>query len=46
MAGYLDVLGLNTGYLVIFDPADIEWDKKIYWKETVFNNKTIIMAGL
>jgi hypothetical protein len=30
---YLDGLGLKEGYLVIFDPGDIDWEKKIYWKE-------------
>lgn len=43
---YLDTLGLKEGYLVIFDPADIPWEKKLYWKETVYNNKTIIMVGV
>ncbi|NIM16416.1 MAG: AAA family ATPase [Candidatus Aminicenantes bacterium] len=43
---YLDIIGLKEGYLVIFDPADIEWENKIYWKKTVYKNKTIIMVGL
>lgn len=43
---YLDTLGLKEGYLVIFDPAAIDWEKKLYWKKTVHNNKTIIMVGL
>ena len=43
---YLDKLGLDKGYLVIFDPADIEWEKKLYLEETIFNDKTIIMVGL
>ncbi|MCP4218644.1 MAG: hypothetical protein GY765_28680 [bacterium] len=46
LAGYLDRLGLKEGYLVIFDPADIEWEKNIYIKSTVCNDKTIIMVGL
>jgi hypothetical protein len=46
LARYLDGLGLNRGYLVIFDPAGIEWEEKIYWKEILHNGKTIIMVGL
>jgi len=46
LAGYLDTLGLKTGYLIIFDPADIDWDKKIYRQEITIKNKTIIMFGL
>jgi hypothetical protein len=46
LARYLDGLGLKEGYLVIFDPADIEWEKKIYWEETGYKGKTIIMVGL
>lgn len=45
LARYLDGLGLKKGYLVIFDPADIEWEKKIYWQETFYKDKTIIMVG-
>ncbi len=43
---YLDTLGLGEGYLVVFDPADIEWEKKLYWKEITYNGKKIIMVGL
>ncbi len=42
---YLDQLGLNEGYLVIFDPSDIEWEKKLYWEDIVYNNKKITMVG-
>lgn len=43
---YLDGLGLKEGYLVIFDPADIDWEEKIYWNEEVYKGKTIFMVGL
>ncbi|MFC2140674.1 AAA family ATPase [Acidobacteriota bacterium] len=43
---YLDKLGLKQGYLVIFDPADIPWDKKIYMKKIDYNDKTITMVGV
>ena len=46
LARYLDGLGLKRGYLVIFDPGDIDWEEKIYWKEEVYKGKTIIMVGL
>jgi hypothetical protein len=43
---YLDRLGLKKGWLIIFDPADIAWEQKLYWQETVYNDKTIIMVGV
>lgn len=43
---YLDRLGLKEGYLIIFDPSDIQWEKKLFWKETTYNDKTIIMVGV
>lgn len=46
LARYLDGLGLEEGYLVIFDPGDIDWEEKIYWQEIVYNGKTIVMVGL
>lgn len=46
LAGYLDRLGLREGYLVIFDPGDLEWDEKIYYKEIDHSGKKIIMVGL
>lgn len=45
LAGYLDRLGLNEGYLVIFDPGDKEWEEKIYYNATENNGKKIIMVG-
>jgi len=46
LAGYLDRLGLNQGYLVIFDPADKDWEEKIYYTETAHKGKKIIMVGV
>ncbi len=43
---YLDRLGLAHGYLVIFDPSDLEWDEKIHWKKISHKNKTITMVGI
>ncbi|MCK4766181.1 MAG: AAA-like domain-containing protein [Candidatus Aminicenantes bacterium] len=43
---YLDRLGIKEGYLVIFDPADIEWEEKLYWKKTTHNKKSIFMVGV
>jgi hypothetical protein len=42
---YLDHLGLDEGYLIIFDPSDKDWDEKLYIKEIAHNNKKIIMVG-
>jgi hypothetical protein len=38
-------LGLDKGYLVIFDPSDKTWEEKIYYKEITYNNKEITMVG-
>ncbi|MCP5054673.1 MAG: AAA family ATPase [bacterium] len=43
---YLDGLGLYKGYLVVFDPSDIEWEEKIYTKEEDYNGKGIVMVGV
>jgi hypothetical protein len=43
---YLDRLGLNEGYLVIFDPRSKDWDEKLFRKEIIFNSKKIIMIGI
>lgn len=46
LSNYLDTLGLTSGYLVIFDPGDSDWQEKIYWKEVSYNNKTITLVGV
>ncbi len=46
LSNYLDRLGLNEGYLVIFDPGQGEWQDKLYFNETEYNDKKIIMVGL
>ncbi|HLP48384.1 MAG TPA: hypothetical protein VK469_20760 [Candidatus Kapabacteria bacterium] len=46
LSNYLDRLGLAEGYLVIFDPGEGTWEEKLYYRETVFNDKKIIMVGL
>ncbi|MCX6581244.1 MAG: AAA-like domain-containing protein [Candidatus Aminicenantes bacterium] len=46
LSNYLDRLGLAEGYLVIFDPGTGAWEEKLYYRETQFNDKKIIMVGL
>ncbi len=46
LADYLDILGLKEGYLVIFDPADKEWEEKIYYKSIHHREKKIILVGM
>ena len=46
LARYLDRLGLKKGWLVIFDPAEIDWEEKFYWQETLYNDKTITLVGV
>ncbi|MCK4761032.1 MAG: protein kinase [Candidatus Aminicenantes bacterium] len=43
---YLDGLGLQEGYLVIFDPGDKEWGEKLYLKKIDYEGKKIILVGL
>jgi len=43
---YLDRLGLNQGYLVIFDPGKKSWKEKLYYKQISYEQKKIIMVGL
>lgn len=43
---YLDGLGLDEGYLVLFDPGKGDWEKKLYTNEIDYNGKRIIMVGL
>ncbi|MGE5339852.1 MAG: AAA family ATPase [Candidatus Omnitrophota bacterium] len=46
LSRYLDKLGLKEGYLVIFDPGNLEWEEKIYYKDISYNDKKIITVGL
>jgi hypothetical protein len=46
LARYLDRLGLKKGWLILFDPADIAWEEKLYWQEISYNDKTIILVGV
>lgn len=43
---YLDRLRLQEGFLVIFDPSEKEWKKKLYFNDIQFNGKKITMVGL
>ncbi|MCP4150874.1 MAG: AAA family ATPase [bacterium] len=42
---YLDTLGLNEGYLVLFDKGKKDWESKLYMKEITHNNKKITLVG-
>ncbi|KAA6302742.1 MAG: hypothetical protein EZS26_001249 [Candidatus Ordinivivax streblomastigis] len=44
--GYMDTLGVQEGWLIIFDRRpDIDWDTKIYLKTERFEDKTLTIAG-
>ncbi|MDJ0835317.1 MAG: ATP-binding protein [Acidobacteriota bacterium] len=46
LTGYLVTLGLEEGWLIIFDPnAERDWDKKITWDEVQHEGKTIHVVG-
>ncbi len=42
---YLDRLGLDRGYLVLFDRSKSDWEKKLYMEEITYNQKKIILVG-
>ena len=46
LARYLDRLGLNHGYLVLFDPGDKDWEEKLYFKDITHKGKEITIVGL
>ncbi|MCP4694491.1 MAG: hypothetical protein GY859_41060 [Desulfobacterales bacterium] len=46
LAGYMDKLGCDEGWLIVFDQReDIPWDKKIFWKSTRMGEKRIHTLG-
>ncbi len=46
LAGYMDKLGCDEGWLIVFDQREnIPWDKKIFWKTTQVDNKRIHTVG-
>jgi hypothetical protein len=45
LARYLDRLGLNHGYLVLFDPRDKDWEEKLYLKDITHQGKKLLLWG-
>ena len=46
LAGYMDKVGENSGWLVLFDrDATKLWDEKIYMRKEMINGKEITVAG-
>jgi Holliday junction resolvase len=46
LAGYMDTLGCDEGWMVIFDRrTTLNWDDKIYTKKETINGKTITIIG-
>jgi len=46
-AEYMDISGATEGHLVMFSPNKKKsWDKKIYTKEEIVNNKRIFVWGM
>jgi hypothetical protein len=46
ISGYMDKVGADAGWLVIFDrDAERSWDDKIYMKEESVNGKRVVVAG-
>jgi len=46
LSEYMDTVGENEGWLIIFDRRkEKTWDEKIFWKTEIINNKTIHVVG-
>jgi hypothetical protein len=46
LAGYMDTLGCDEGWLVVFDRREtIKWKSKIYTKKETVNGKSITIIG-
>ena len=46
-ARYMDVYGVNEGWLVIFDRRpEVNWDDKIYIKKIEVDKKTVTVVGV
>ena len=47
LAGYLDKLGLDDGWMAIFDEDKAKpWDEKLFLRDETFDGKTIHVVGL
>ncbi|MBR4171495.1 MAG: ATP-binding protein [Kiritimatiellae bacterium] len=47
LAGYLDTLGVDEGWMPVFDPDPAKpWDEKLYTRDVLFGGKTIHVIGL
>ena len=46
VCGYMDRLGVDEGWLVVFDPdLSKPWEDKIYTKDLSWNGKTVHLVG-
>ncbi len=46
LLGYMDRLGCNKGWLILFDRSKNKtWDEKIYQEEQIIKNKHIVLMG-
>ncbi len=46
LSGYMDKLGCEEGWLIVFEQREkIPWDKKIFWKTTRIDKKQIHTLG-
>jgi len=43
---YLEKLGMEHGYLTIYETGNRSWEEKIYRKEEKFEGKRITIIGL
>ena len=47
LAGYLDTLGLDEGWMAVFDEdMSKPWDEKIYNRDLSLSGKTLHIVGL
>jgi len=46
LAGYLDALGLDEGWLVLFDQrADVPWDERVFTRTEAVGSRRIHVVG-
>jgi Uma2 family endonuclease len=46
LANYMDKLGCEEGWLIVFDRRKrVSWHKKIFWQTHKLTNKTIHIVG-
>jgi hypothetical protein len=46
LAGYMDTLGCETGWLILFDNTQTSWEERLFTSEEKVDGKTIYVYGM